>query len=69
VVRPGVTETTAMGAAYLAGLATGFWSSIEEIEKQWSIDRVFEPEQKENTAQNIRDWHRAVKAAIAWAEK
>ena len=54
VVRPGITETTAMGAAYLAGLATGFWTSIEEIEKQWIVDRVFEPIQQENTEDMIK---------------
>lgn len=43
VIRPQVVETTAMGAAYLAGLAVGYWSSIDEIRKQWQIDRVFEP--------------------------
>ena len=67
VVRPSVTETTAMGAAYLAGLAIGYWSSADEIQKQWKIDRVFEPEKKDNK-QLIAGWHRAVKAAIAWAE-
>lgn len=43
VIRPQVVETTAMGAAYLAGLAVGYWSSIDEIRKQWQVDRVFEP--------------------------
>ncbi|MGZ5190112.1 MAG: glycerol kinase GlpK [Flavisolibacter sp.] len=68
VVRPGITETTAMGAAYLAGLATGFWASIEEIEKQWIVDRVFEPQPNNNTENMIKQWHKAVKAAKAWAE-
>lgn len=43
VIRPKVVETTAMGAAYLAGLAVGYWSSIEDIRKQWQVDHVFEP--------------------------
>ena len=43
VVRPAVTETTALGAAYLAGLAVGFWSSADEIARQWRVDRRFEP--------------------------
>lgn len=47
VIRPKVVETTAMGAAYLAGLAVGYWSSIDEIRKQWQIDRVFEPSWEE----------------------
>ena len=69
VVRPGITETTAMRAAYLAGLATGFWTSIEEIEKQWIVDRVFEPVQHKDTESMIQQWHKAVKAAKAWAEE
>jgi glycerol kinase len=67
VVRPSVTETTAIGAAYLAGLAVGYWKTPEEIQEQWKIDRVFEPGNT-NTAQLINGWHRAVKAAKAWAE-
>jgi glycerol kinase len=66
VVRPSITETTAMGAAYLAGLAIGYWSSLGEIQKQWKIDRVFEPDGTD-TNDLIKGWHRAVKAAKAWA--
>jgi glycerol kinase len=66
VVRPSITETTAMGAAYLAGLAIGYWSSLDEIQKQWKIDRVFEPGDT-NTKGLIEGWHRAVNAAKAWA--
>ena len=66
VVRPSITETTAMGAAYLAGLAIGYWSSLDEIQKQWKIDRVFEPDETD-TNDLIKGWHRAVKAAKAWA--
>ena len=43
VIRPQVTETTAMGAAYLAGLAVGYWSSLDEIKKQWKVERCFRP--------------------------
>ena len=43
IVRPKITETTALGAAYLAALATGFWESIDEVESLWKSDRVFEP--------------------------
>jgi glycerol kinase len=67
VVRPQVTETTALGAAYLAGLAVGYWENIEEIKKQWKADRSFLPE-KEDTKTMIEGWHRAVRAAKAWAE-
>ena len=67
VVRPKVTETTALGAAYLAGLATGFWSTQEEIASQWQVDRRFEP--KMPAAQRdamIMHWQRAVRKARAW---
>ena len=67
VVRPSITETTAMGAAYLAGLAIGYWKSTNEIQEQWKIDRVFEPG-SDDTKELIKGWHRAVKAAKAWAE-
>ncbi|GGB14100.1 glycerol kinase GlpK [Puia dinghuensis] len=69
VVRPVVTETTALGAAYLAGLATGYWSSEEDIRQQWTVDRRFEPGMDQHQAQQLLNgWQRAVKAAIAWAD-
>ena len=69
VVRPKVTETTALGAAYLAGLAVNFWSNISEIRKQWQIDRTFSPQIEENeTLSLIKGWHRAVNATKAWAD-
>lgn len=64
VVRPQITETTALGAAYLAGLATGYWSSIDEIQQQWKVDRKFEPlmnDEKRTALYN--GWLKAVKAA------
>ncbi len=67
VIRPEITETTALGAAYLAGLAVGYWDNIEEIEKQWKPERVFEPTLKDNE-ESIKGWNRAVKAAKAWAK-
>jgi glycerol kinase len=69
VVRPKITETTALGAAYLAGLAVNYWSSLKEIRKQWQVDQTFTPGMKaEETHSLIKGWHRAVKAAIAWAD-
>lgn len=68
VIRPEVTEVTALGAAYLAGLATGFWASKEELESQWKLNRQFIANDNINNEARIRDWHRAVKAAKAWAE-
>ncbi len=68
VVRPKITETTALGAAYLAGLAVKYWNSMEEIKKQWQLDKTFSPSMPENEANTlIKGWHRAVKAAEAWA--
>ena len=68
VVRPKITETTALGAAYLAGLATGYWSGLDEIRKQWQMDRTFSPAIKpEETVSLIKGWNRAVRAANAWA--
>lgn len=69
VVRPQVTETTALGAAYLAGLAVGFWSSIDELQQYWQKDKVFTPamnDEKRNELQ--KNWKKAVKAAQAWTE-
>jgi len=61
VVRPVVTETTALGAAYLSGLATGFWSSMEEIDSLWAKDRVFEPHMPSDRRQNLYSgWQEAV---------
>jgi len=69
VVRPKITETTALGAAYLAGLAVKYWSDINEIKHQWQIDRTFSPQIKpEETVSLVKGWHRAVKAAKAWAD-
>jgi glycerol kinase len=70
VVRPQVTETTALGAAYLAGLAVGYWKNMDEIQQQWKADRIFSP-QMENTRRNelVKGWQRAVKASIAWSEQ
>jgi glycerol kinase len=69
VVRPIVTETTALGAAYMAGLGVGYWSSIEDIRQQWAEDRKFQPEMDKTYAQELlRGWQRAVKAAIAWTQ-
>ncbi len=68
VVRPKVTETTALGAAYLAGLAIGFWQSPEDIQQQWQADKTFQPLVAESQRQQwMREWQRAIRAAQAWA--
>ena len=67
VVRPAVTETTALGAAYLAGLAVGFWSSADEIARQWRVERRFEPAMPRGEAEQLRErWREAVRRAGGW---
>jgi glycerol kinase len=69
VIRPQVTEVTAIGAAYLAGLATGFWESVEQISAQWKIDETFSAAANLDNTERIKGWNRAVKAAKANAEE
>jgi glycerol kinase len=70
VVRPQVTETTAMGAALLAGLATGFWTSISDLKEQWQINKRFDQQQDpEITAYMKNRWADAVRRAGGWAEE
>lgn len=67
VVRPKVTETTALGAAYLAGLSVGFWESIDELKKQWQVDKVFDPKPENNEIiKVIKDWKKAVERSKNW---
>ncbi len=69
VHRPKCIETTALGAAYLAGLATGYWKSKDEIKENWQLGRAFESEMdEEKRNQLLKGWKRAVRCAIAWAE-
>jgi len=69
VQRPAVTETTALGAAYLAGLATGFWGSQEEIARQWQLERSFDPVMSADQLESLYSgWQRAVERASHWAE-
>ena len=69
VTRPSCIETTALGAAYLAGLAVGYWSDVEEIKANWSIDRVFTSKMDEKKREElIHGWHKAVKCALMWGE-
>jgi len=65
ILRPKVTETTALGAAYLAGLAVGYWKSVEDIQQQWQIDKTFESKMGEAEREGLtKEWHRAVQSAI-----
>jgi len=69
VVRPVVVETTAIGAAYLAGLAVGFWSSLDEIQAQWQMETVFSPSMSDtNRNERALGWQKAIGAAISWTE-
>ena len=66
VLRPTVTETTALGAAYLAGLAVGYWNNIEEIQQQWLVDKQFTPAMQEQDRDKLtKGWHKAINATIA----
>ncbi|GGI29159.1 glycerol kinase GlpK [Pedobacter mendelii] len=69
VIRPEVTEVTAIGAAYLAGLATGFWNSIDQIRSQWKINKTFSAKEGIDNTERIKGWNRAVKAARVCAEE
>ena len=70
VIRPKITETTALGAAYLAGLAVGYWKNMDEISNQWQIEETFEPQMQSSQKNNlIKEWKRAIKAAVAWSEE
>ncbi|HML63831.1 MAG TPA: glycerol kinase GlpK [Dysgonomonas sp.] len=66
VIRPQTTETTALGAAYLAGLAVGYWENVEEIKKQWHIDTKFEPDLKIDMHLAKKKWSEAVYRAQSW---
>jgi glycerol kinase len=69
VVRPKVAETTALGAAYLAGLAVGFWKSRADIARQWQVDKRFKPSMTPATRRRIATgWVRALKRAKSWEE-
>lgn len=68
VRRPAIRETTALGAAYLAGLGVGVWDSLDEIKKLWECDIVYEPQMSEDQRQDLmRHWHEAVHCSLGWA--
>jgi glycerol kinase len=69
VIRPKVAETTALGAAYAAGLATGFWSGLDDLRRNWHVDRTWEPAMAEDRRAGLyRDWKRAVERTFGWVE-
>ena len=70
VNRPVCVETTAMGAAYLAGLAAGYWKNTDEIVKNWAVDRTFTPAiTEEDRLARIKGWNKAVRYAYGWAKE
>ena len=70
VVRPGCIETTALGAAYLAGLATGFWKGSSEIQKNWNMEKIFSPSiTEEKREQLLKTWKKAVSCVLGWAKE
>ena len=68
VIRPKVTETTAMGAAFLAGLAVGYWKDIDEIKTLWEEDVTFQGESSDGLKENLASWHKAIKAVENWTK-
>lgn len=69
IIRPKTVETTALGAAYLAGLAVGYWDSVDDIRKQWKVDKIFTPKlPQERVQEMLHYWHKAVKASRSWIE-
>ena len=69
MLRPACVETTAMGAAYLAGLAVGYWADADEIRQNWAIQRTFVPEiTEENRFKRINGWKKAVRCTEGWAK-
>ena len=70
VIRPTVSETTALGAAYAAGLAVGFWSSLDELRRNWAVDRTWEPGWTEEArSQGYRQWKKAVERTRDWVDR
>jgi len=70
VRRPTIPETTALGAAYSAGLATGVWSSVEELKKMWGEDRRWEPNMGEEEKSKLwSEWHKAVEKSLGWVKE
>ena len=69
VIRPTITETTALGAAYAAGLAAGVWSSMDELRQYWSVDKTWQPQMDDQTRQTgIRGWQKAVQRTLDWID-
>jgi len=69
VIRPAITETTALGAAYAAGLAVGYWASMEDLKQYWTVDKTWQPQMDDDTRQTgIRGWRKAVRRTFDWVD-
>lgn len=69
VIRPKVAETTALGAAYAAGLATGFWQNLDELRQNWGIDKTWEPQMPAaQREESLRMWKKAVTRTFDWID-
>ena len=70
MLRPECVETTALGAAYLAGLAVGYWEDVDDIRKNWALSKTFAADMpKELRNEKLAGWKRAIHCALAWAEE
>ena len=70
VLRPECIETTALGAAYLAGIAAGFWKDTKEIKENWALSKTFEPAMpKEKREEKVKGWKRAVRCAVCYTQE
>jgi glycerol kinase len=70
VVRPKNAEATALGAAYLAGIAVGYWKDVESVARQWQVDRVFKPGMDASARAKVRaTWRRALERAGGWEQQ
>ncbi|RNL91033.1 glycerol kinase [Sinomicrobium pectinilyticum] len=68
VIRPNIVETTALGAAYLAGLATGYWKDVDEIQQLWQVEKRFTPDKDKDMEEGIAGWKKAIRATRSWSE-
>ena len=69
VYRPQCIETTALGSAYLAGLAVGYWKNLDDIKENWAIDKIFDSNMSDELRENkLKGWHKAVKCALLWSD-
>ncbi len=67
VIRPAITETTALGAAYAAGLAVGYWASMEDLKRYWSVDKIWQPQMDDHVREaGVRGWKKAVQRTLDW---